>query len=194
MEKTSATAFQNYYKELSATWNTGLATEHSYRPALKRLIESIGGRGTDAVNEPTHVDCGAPDFIVRRNGVPIGHVECKDVGANLSQIANTDQLKRYRKSLPNLLLTDYLEFRWYVEGELRYEARLMLLDGNKIKYNKIDAASVFSLFEEFLTTDTPPIGSPLELAERMAAKARLMRGTIEQYSIKREARDRYMDC
>jgi hypothetical protein len=37
---------------------------------------------------------------------------------------NSDQLKRYRLALENLILTDYLEFRWYVDGDLRRSVRL----------------------------------------------------------------------
>ena len=96
---------------------TGQATEHSYRPALKALIEALGGDGVIAINDPTHGDAGAPDFIVQSHSVPIGHIECKDIGDNLSVTEQSDQLQRYRKGLPNLILTDYLEFRWYADGQ-----------------------------------------------------------------------------
>jgi hypothetical protein len=32
---------------------------------------------------------------------------------------NGKQLKRYRASLGNLILTDYLQFHWYVDGQCR---------------------------------------------------------------------------
>ena len=38
------------------------------------------------------------------------------------KVERGEQVKRYREALPNLILTDYLEFRWYVEGELRRPA------------------------------------------------------------------------
>ena len=50
---------------------TGQATEHSYRPALQALVEGLGGDGVRAVNEPSHVACGAPDFVVARFIVPV---------------------------------------------------------------------------------------------------------------------------
>ena len=65
-----------------------------------------------AINEPTHVECGAPDFIVHRGGAPVGHIECRDIGASLDRVEESKQLQRYRAGLPNLILTDYLEFRW----------------------------------------------------------------------------------
>jgi len=45
-------------------------------------------------------------------------VEAKDIDIDLRKVERLEQLKRYREALPNLILTDYLEFRWYVEGEL----------------------------------------------------------------------------
>ena len=94
-------------RAISDTRSGGQATEHSYRPFLKTLIEALGGVGTTALNEPTQEKCGAPDFIVERSGVPIGHVECKDVGTNLDDVEEGEQLRRYREGLPNLILTDY---------------------------------------------------------------------------------------
>ncbi|MFO7918867.1 MAG: hypothetical protein R6V13_12405, partial [Anaerolineae bacterium] len=63
--------------------------------------------------------CGTPDFIISRGQAPVGYVEAKDVGANLDAAERSEQMDRYRDSLNNLLLTNYLEFRWFVEGEHR---------------------------------------------------------------------------
>jgi hypothetical protein len=49
--------------------------------------------------------------------VTIGHLEAKDVGKDLDEVEKSEQMKRYLPALPNLILTDYLEFRWYVSGE-----------------------------------------------------------------------------
>jgi hypothetical protein len=50
-------------KELAA----GNTTEHTHRPALKALVEELA-EGTTAANEPTHIECGAPDFVVTKGG------------------------------------------------------------------------------------------------------------------------------
>jgi len=123
-----------YLKEVQKDLSGGIATEHTYRPALKVLIESLG-KGITATNEPKRERCGAPDFIVTRKETPLGHIEAKDVGKSLdaiekdARLANPrtidgKQLKRYREGLNNLILTDYLEFRWYVGGEHRMSVRL----------------------------------------------------------------------
>ena len=112
----------------------GNATEHTHRPALKGLLESFDPQVT-ATNEPQRIACGAPDFIVTRNNLTVGYIEAKDIGKSLTEAEHTDQLQRYRQALDNLILTDYLEFRWYVGGELLQGwreafARVLLADLN----------------------------------------------------------------
>jgi hypothetical protein len=118
-----------YLRSIQRNFSSGLAAEHTHRPALKTLIESFG-RGIDATNEPKRVKCGAPDFIVTRGKAPLGYVEAKDMGKSLRAIkadakkatprtADGAQLKRYIGSLNNLILTNYLEFRWFYKGEER---------------------------------------------------------------------------
>ena len=178
-KRTSAAIFRDYCREIGQTRATGQATEHSYRSALQKLIQDLAGGDVRAINEPQSVACGAPDFIVERRGVKIGHIECKDVGANLDRAEASAQLRRYRDGLPNLILTDYLQFRWYAEGELRDEARLARLDSQgKIAADKVGAARTGALLEAFLATHFPSIDSPRELANAMAARARLLRDAI----------------
>lgn len=92
---------RTYRRALQQTRASGQATEHSYRPMLQRLIEDLGGVGAEAINEPTHGDYGAPDFIALRGALPIGHSECKDIGQNLDTAEESDQLQRYPAALPN---------------------------------------------------------------------------------------------
>src|SRR5687767_7396148 len=104
---------KDYAASLNHHLSLGNSTEHTHRPALKTLIESLQ-KGITATNEPKRVECGAPDFIITKGEVPLGYIEAKDVGVSLDKAEKTEQLKRYRDSLGNLILTDYLEFRWYV--------------------------------------------------------------------------------
>ena len=178
---TASGAFRAYRRAISETLATGQATEHSYRPALQALVEGLGGDAVRAVNEPSHVVCGAPDFVVVRGGVPMGHIECKDVSAHLDRVEDGEQLTRYRAGLPNLVLTDYLEFRRYADGKLRGTARLGRIEGQGgIIADKDGTKAVGALFDAFLAADPPTIADPRELAERMASKARLLRDGIER--------------
>ena len=71
-----------YTLTLEKALKLGNATEHTHRPALKSLIESLG-KSIVATNEPKRIACGAPDFIVTDKVTPIGYIEAKDVGKNL---------------------------------------------------------------------------------------------------------------
>lgn len=118
-----ATVLRIYVREIREILSRGDATEHTYRPAFKALLQGLEP-SIVATNDPRRIACGAPDFIVSRGEVTVGYVEAKDVGENLHKAQATPQLKRYRAALRNLVLTDYLEFRWYTDGELRETARL----------------------------------------------------------------------
>ena len=182
-EANQAAAFRAYIRTVERTRASGRATEHSYRPALQALIEGLGaeglGAGVGAINEPARVACGAPDFIVERGGVPLGHVECKDIGIDLNRVEAGAQLRRYRDGLPNLILTDHLEFRRYAEGARREAVRLGRLDSRgKLVMEKDGADRLAALFEAFFAADAPTVADARDLARRMAAKARLLRDGI----------------
>ena len=173
-------AFRAYCRDVGRLRASGRATEHSYRPALQTLIEDLGasvsGAGVEAINEPARVACGAPDFIVERGGVPLGHVECKDLGADLDRVEAGEQLKRYRDGLPNLILTDHLEFRRYAGGERREAVRLGRLDGRGgVAIEAGGPDRLGGLFDAFFTAAMPTVTDARDLARRMAAKARLLR-------------------
>lgn len=99
-----------YVKAIEKELEAGNATEHTHRPALKSLIEGLIEK-VIATNEPKHIECGAPDFVVSKGIITVGYVEAKDVGKSLDEAEKSEQLKRYRESLSNLILTDYVEFR-----------------------------------------------------------------------------------
>ena len=176
--KTSLVEYRGSIRKLR---NTGQATEHSYRSALLSLISEVGGKDIEAINEPTQGKHGAPDIIVQRQQVPIGHIECKAVGTSLDAAQKSEQLKRYRDALPNLILTDYLEFRWYVSGELRTEAKIGRFDAAGKLIPEIGGDdSVVQLFDDFFDAQIPVVGQAADLARRMASKTRLLRSVIEQ--------------
>jgi predicted helicase len=176
----SAPSLRSYVRDIERTYRLGNATEHSYRSHLKQLIEALTP-GIVATNEPRRIACGAPDLIITRGQTPLGYIETKDVGISLEQVERSEQMKRYLGSLANLILTDYVEFRWYVAGQPRMSA-------SRAKVNKKGAwqleadgmEQVSKLLSGFLITATPTVTSPKELATRMAAIAQLIRNAITQ--------------
>jgi len=169
---------KSYLASIKRESETGSATEHTYRAALKNFIESLKS-GIIAINEPKRVSCGAPDFVVKKNDQIIGHIEAKDVGKSLNEAENSEQLERYFKSLDNLILTDYLEFRWYPKVLPHETARLARLtkDG-KIIQEKNGLERVVALLENFLNRPLEPIKSSGELSQRLAYLAHSIRDVI----------------
>jgi len=177
---TNPDPFTIYLDEVRKKLATGMAKEHAYRGALEHLLQGTGD-GVQAINDSAWVECGAPDFIVLRGATPVGYVEAKDIDTSLDDAERSPQLKRYRESLHNLILTDYLEFRWYVEGEERDRARLASVsrDG-KVKSTGAGIDAVGQLLERFFAQEAPMLGSAKELAQRMASLARMIRDLIEE--------------
>ncbi|MFN5065664.1 MAG: type ISP restriction/modification enzyme [Aphanizomenon sp.] len=170
---------QVYFQEVTQVYQGQNATEHSYRPALKKLMESLDS-GIQAINEPKRIACGAPDFLVKNGVLDVGYMEAKDISVSLKKVEKTAQMGRYFQALGNLILTDYLEFRWYVQGELTLTAALGTIDKNKkIKLDKEGIQEVDQLLQQFLLAKVPQITTPKDLAKRMASLAQLMRDAIK---------------
>ena len=172
-----------YLSEIEKNLARENATEHTHRPALHKLIEAIG-EGIAATNEPKRIDCGSPDFQITRKGVPLGHAETKDVGTDLDEMekgkgAHGEQFVRYRDGLPNWILTDYLEFRWFVGGQKRLTIRIAELDAQgKLKTLPDGEENLARLLVAFFEQDAPTVGTAKELAQRMAGMTRIVRDLI----------------
>ena len=91
--------------------------------------------------------CGAPDFMMMRRGVPFGFAEAKDVDKNLDSADYTEQFTRYCNSLNNLIITNYLEFRFFRDGEEVARVRPARLENGKIVGNP-DEYERFSLLTD----------------------------------------------
>jgi len=120
----------NYLNTLQANLAEGNATEHTHRAALQILLQSFLPNHR-ITNEPRRIACGSPDFEIATGQVPIGHIEAKNIGANLADALKSEQLQRYLLALNNLILTDYLEFRWFVNGIAQPDMTVVLATVDK---------------------------------------------------------------
>ncbi len=175
--------FSGYLDAVQKTLSAGHASEGSHYPTLKALLESFSDK-IIATSLPSRIECGAPDFIVTKGSATIGYVEAKDIGKNLDDIeqgkgSDGERFNRYLNSLTNLILTDYLEFRWYIDGKCRLNARLgtPARDG-KIRRDTTGTGAVAELLGGFLSQRAEGVGTPRELAQRMARQAHLIRNLI----------------
>lgn len=100
---------EKYLGAVIQKYKTGKTTEHSFRGDLQDFVERTV-IGVQAINEPRRQKCGAPDYIIQKKNIPIGYIEAKDIDKSLDTIDKTEQLDRYKASLDNLILTNYLEY------------------------------------------------------------------------------------
>jgi hypothetical protein len=170
-----------YLRKLERALKRGDATEHTHRGALQELLQALDDK-IIATNEPKRSDCGAPDYVVsrKRDQLSLGYIEAKDVGLDLNEIEHGEQLKRYLASLPNLLLTDYVEFRWFVDGRKRETFRLAnSAPGGRltpVAADELDRAR--ALLMGFLSQKPVDIASAEELAKRLANLTHNIRNVI----------------
>lgn len=179
-------SFRVYLKEIINNLDKRDATEHTHRPALKTLIESLMPK-IEATNEPTHIAVGAPDFNIRRDSLLIGNIECKDIGAPLESEIRKEQLKRYLENLPNLLFTDYVRFIWFYKGKEIGRSHVAKPDSKgNLKIDKEELPRLEQLLQNFLKVEPEKISDPRRLAEEMARPARMIRDTIRKIFKKEE--------
>ena len=163
-------SFDVYLKSIQKNLQQG--SERSHYPALKGLLDAPDD-GVDAVIEEKGNKAGIPDFTVKRRELLVGYVEAKDVGLDLDQIEKTEQLQRYLEAFPNLVLTNYLEFRWYVNGKRRQKE--VLADRNANKLQAKDSDKIAALLDQFLNYTGEIISSPEDLARQMARLTKAIR-------------------
>ena len=175
--------FNNYIQDLQE--NSQRGGERSHYPSLKRLIEGLM-IGINARIEEKGNQAGIPDLTIRKNERILGYIEAKDINIDLTKIEKTPQLKRYLESNigDNLILTNYLEFRWYVNGECEKTAQLADLKSGKIILIN-DLQPIRELLQLFLNQKAKDINNYYDLAKEMAAYTKTIRNAI-QSSLERE--------
>jgi len=166
---------QEYIKNINKRYKTGISREHSYRGDLQNLLEELIPNVL-VTNEPARISCGAPDYILTRKNIPIGYIEAKDIGEPLDgKKKHKEQFDRYKRSLPNLIFTDYLDFWLFRDGQFVASIRIA-----EIKNGKISAIpEKFTEFENLIKNFSTHVGQTIRSAEKlskmMAGKARLMK-------------------
>ena len=121
----------SYLIKIDQRYRLGNATEHTFRGDLQQLIESLVP-DVAATNEPKRIECGAPDYVITRKDIPVGYIEAKGIGVDLAGNTLKEQLDRYRKALDNLIFTDYLDFRLYLNGEFQMSVKIAEIQNGRI--------------------------------------------------------------
>lgn len=172
---------ETYLKDLNKNYKTGKAREHTYRPAIINLFQSIKGISL-ASNENARIECGAPDITVYdSNNIELGYIETKDLDVVLRKEIESEQLERYKHALGNLILTNYLEFFFIKDGHVIKEIKLAKIKSNQIVLIDEEAAQSFINYcNEFASNKSKKIKSSNELAIRMANSALIIKDGIQK--------------
>ena len=166
----SVVLLDDYLKALQNNLEKG--SERTHYPALKALFDRPE-HNIEVVIEEKGNKAGIPDFTVKQRLLVVGYVEAKDVGADLDQSEKTEQLQRYLESFTNFILTNYLEFRWYVNGQRRLKEIIADRSGDKLQL-KTDH-KVSALLDQFIHYSGEIINNPEDLAQQMARLTKAIR-------------------
>ncbi len=188
-------ALRKYFEEIYEVYEGGNYSEGSFYDCLKHFIKDSGrilGYSTFPFILPKRTEVGIPDFFIRKDGEIIGHIEAKALDKNLKDFENSEQLKRYREFLPNLILTNFLEFRLYRDGTLidRVEVgRQMDLQNLKFEMpSPQNLEEFYGLLEKFFGFSTPEIRNSNDLSIALAKRTRLLESVLnEELSAGQEA-------
>ena len=177
----------DYLKGLLKTAKQADATEPSYYPVLKVLLEAFAESSGHAKAHftvlPKKTEAGNPDFRVWDGKQHIvGYVEAKaPTQENLEVIETSDQLKRYLHTFPNLILTNFFQFRLYRDGKLIDSAQIARpFTVYKLKsVPQVEREKEFlNLMEKFFAFSLPKTYSAKSLAVELAKRTRFLKEQI----------------
>jgi len=179
--------FDHYIQSISSKFSHLETSEMGYRAdfeiLLKGIFESIKVKRVD--HDAKAKQGNKPDFIVLNKDVPILYIEAKDIGVSLDKVEKSEQMARYF-GYTNLVLTDYLEFRFYRNG-LPYEQPIKIASydlKNRIitplSQNYEQAAKALL---DFTQSQKEPIKSGKHLSKIMGGKAQRIRDNLRHFLI-----------
>lgn len=180
-ETDRAAAIHQYLTKVTELFYSGHAIEHAYRGALETLINALDD--VVAVNDPKRSEHGAPDFVfLKKSNQTIirGHAEAKDITVNLDKTEKSEQMQRYH-GYANLVLTDYLEFRFFRNGEKYETISLGYVKDSTLYKTPEQGDRLMRELEAFLDQTPESIRSGRRLAQIMGGKARRIRDNIAEY-------------
>lgn len=173
--------FKSYLNEVFKKLSSGDASERTYYPVLEYLLKSFQ-KGSQIIVEAKKSSVGIPDFKVKTDkGLLIGYIEAKDLGRDLDHLTKgeQDQIEKYKKEYPKLIVTNFIEFRLYESGKQADSVKITQPVTLKLGVPVLDnEGRVSGLFERFFSTTIQQVHSAKRLSELLAHKTRVLRGLI----------------
>ncbi|HMN50376.1 MAG TPA: N-6 DNA methylase, partial [Ignavibacteriaceae bacterium] len=182
---------KNYLKQLSKTHQSD-AREESYYEHLAEFLRAYSlsqrKKKIDVTILPKKTEAGNPDFRVwdGRQKI-IGYIEAKDLGVDLDRIEDSEQLGRYLSTFPNVILTNFTEFRLYRNGERIDKISI----ARPFVIKKLSAVppieneeKLFELLERFLDFSLPKTFTARTLAVELAKRTKFLKDEIVTEELK----------
>jgi len=174
--------------------------EESYYPAVKELLiefaNSINKEKISVTILPKKTESGNPDFRVwNGDNKVVGYIEAKIPDTDLNQTENSEQLKRYLKTFPNVILTDFYEFRLYRNGKLIEKVSIgRAFIAEKLKtLPPVENQSDFEkLLDKFFDFSLPKIFTAEILALELAKRTRFLRDEIISVELQKNDNKNYI--
>lgn len=178
---------EQYLKNLTGTSLRGDAREESYYKHLDELIKQFAEiqkiKNIDITILPKKTEAGNPDFRIwdGKNHIT-GYIEAKDPSVtNLDYIEGTEQLERYYSTFPNVILTNFYEFRLYRDGQCIAQTmigRPLIAKRLQITPPVENVAKLVELFELFFSFSQPKVRTARSLAIELAKRTRFLRDEV----------------
>ncbi|MBU1181511.1 MAG: type ISP restriction/modification enzyme [Pseudomonadota bacterium] len=178
---------KQYLKNLTATSAHGDAREESYYKHLDELIKQYAEiqniKNIDVTILPKKTEAGNPDFRIwdGKNHIT-GYIEAKDPSVtNLDYIEGTEQLKRYCSTFPNVILTNFYEFRLYRDGQRITQAmigRPVIAQKLKMPPPVENIDKFKDLLDRFFSFSLPKVQTAHSLAIELAKRTRFLRDEV----------------
>jgi len=164
----------------------GDAREESFYPSLKDLLNeyavSTNKKNIHITILPKKTVAGNPDFRVWDGKVRIvGYIEAKTPDTNLDDVEKTEQIKRYKTTFKNFILTNFFEFRLYREGLLIDKVRIadpIAIHTLKGIPSVTNEEAFENLLKKFFSFSFPSITSAQPLAVELAKRTRFLRDEV----------------
>ncbi len=176
-----ARMFENYLQNIFSKLKTGEASERTYYSPLEDLLKNFR-EGSQIIVEARKSSVGIPDFKVRTaKDLLIGYIEAKDLGRDLDHLSKDEdiQIDKYRKEYPKLIVTNFIEFRLYENGELVETVFITQPVTIKLGVPVLDnEGKAKGLFERFFSTTIPEVHTSKMLSQLLAHKTRVLRDLI----------------
>ena len=177
---------QEYLSNLFKTFQKGDAREESYYEHLAAFVREYSQikrkKKIYITILPKKTEAGNPDFRVWDGKQKIiGYIEAKDLGSDLDRFENSEQIERYLSTFPNVILTNFTEFRLYRNGQRIdkvFIARPFVIKKISTLPTPENESKFFELLERFLDFSLPKAYSAKTLAIELAKRTKFLKDEI----------------